>query len=69
MRVTQLTLAVLLALGDVLEWGSDAATAQIVSVLSLQLGLALLLFVVVPGLDRFECLGMRTSQGSSKAET
>ena len=51
----QIVLAVLLGLGDSLEWGSTAATIQIITVLSLQVGTAALLFLCAPGWDRFEC--------------
>ena len=51
----QLTLAVLLGVGDAVDAESWVATTQIACVMSLQLGLALLLFITGPGVDRFEC--------------
>ena len=39
----------------VMAIGTNLATAQIVSVLSIQFGVGLLLAVTLPGIDRFEC--------------
>ena len=53
--VAQLVLAVLLGIGDVLEWNSSAAIIQVCTVLGFLLVLSLILFLLGPGADRYEC--------------
>ena len=48
----QLTLAAVLAMGDAIEKGSAAATAQMICVISLQLGYAAYVLLLVPACDR-----------------